>query len=55
MRVVLVTAPNGGVHGIPLTPDGKVVLVILSYATGWRLPGGGRKAGEDPREAIFTE
>lgn len=44
-----------GVHAVPLTPDGKVVLVTLSYAKGWRLPGGGRKADEDPREAILRE
>jgi hypothetical protein len=41
-----------GVHGIPLTPEGKVVLVTLSYAKGWRLPGGGRKGDEEPREAL---
>ena len=44
-----------GVHGVPLTPEGKVVLVTLSYAKGWRLPGGGRKADEDPFEAILRE
>jgi 8-oxo-dGTP pyrophosphatase MutT (NUDIX family) len=44
-----------GVHGIPLTPDGKVVLVTLSYAGGWRLPGGGLKAGEDPHKAMLRE
>jgi 8-oxo-dGTP pyrophosphatase MutT (NUDIX family) len=44
-----------GVHGIPLTPEGKVVLVTLSYAKGWRLPGGGLKAGEDPSKAILRE
>jgi 8-oxo-dGTP pyrophosphatase MutT (NUDIX family) len=44
-----------GVHGIPLTPEGKVVLVTLSYAKGWRLPGGGRKAAEKPREALLRE
>lgn len=44
-----------GVHAVPLTPEGKVVLVTLSYAKGWRLPGGGRKAGEEPREAILRE
>jgi 8-oxo-dGTP pyrophosphatase MutT (NUDIX family) len=43
------------VHGVPLTPDGKVVLVTLSYAKGWRLPGGGRKADEDPSAAILRE
>lgn len=44
-----------GVHGIPLTSAGKVVLVTLSYAKGWRLPGGGLKAGEDPREGMLRE
>jgi 8-oxo-dGTP pyrophosphatase MutT (NUDIX family) len=44
-----------GVHGIPLTQEGKVVLVTLSYATGWRLPGGGRKAAEEPRQALLRE
>jgi 8-oxo-dGTP pyrophosphatase MutT (NUDIX family) len=44
-----------GVHGIPVTPEGKIVLVTLSYAKGWRLPGGGRKADEDAREAILRE
>jgi ADP-ribose pyrophosphatase YjhB (NUDIX family) len=43
------------VHGVPLTPDGKVVLVTLSYANGWRLPGGGRKANEVPSAAILRE
>jgi 8-oxo-dGTP pyrophosphatase MutT (NUDIX family) len=32
-----------------------VVLVTLSYAKGWRLPGGGRKADEDPFAAILRE
>lgn len=44
-----------GVHAIPLTPEGKLVLVTLSYAKGWRLPGGGRKADEDPVAAILRE
>ena len=44
-----------GAHAIPLTPDGKVVLVTLSYARGWRLPGGGVKAGEDPEAAVLRE
>lgn len=51
-----VTRPRThGVHAIPLTPEGKVVLVTLSYAKGWRLPGGGRKADEDPVAAILRE
>lgn len=32
-----------------------MVLVTLSYAKGWRLPGGGRKSDEDPVEAILRE
>jgi 8-oxo-dGTP pyrophosphatase MutT (NUDIX family) len=44
-----------GVYGIPLTPEGKVVLVTLSYAEGWRLPGGGVKADECFREALLRE
>lgn len=44
-----------GVHGIPLTPHGKVVLVTLSYAKGWRLPGGGQKAGEESCDAMLRE
>ncbi len=44
-----------GVHGIPLTPNGKVVLVTLSYAKGWRLPGGGQKTSEESRDAMLRE
>lgn len=44
-----------GVHAIPLTPEGDVVLVRLTYAPGWRLPGGGRKAGEPPEHAVVRE
>lgn len=44
-----------GVHALPLTADGKVVLVRLTYAPGWRVPGGGRKRGEDPEAAILRE
>jgi 8-oxo-dGTP pyrophosphatase MutT (NUDIX family) len=47
--------PTRGVHGIPLTPDGKVVLVMLSYAKGWRLPGGGVKKGEDQLAGMLRE
>jgi 8-oxo-dGTP pyrophosphatase MutT (NUDIX family) len=43
------------VHGIPLTTEGKVVLVTLSYARRWRLPGGGKKAAEDSRAAMLRE
>jgi 8-oxo-dGTP pyrophosphatase MutT (NUDIX family) len=44
-----------GVHGIPLTPDGRLVLVTLSYAKGWRLPGGGVKGSEVGPNAMLRE
>ena len=44
-----------GAHGIALTPERRIVLVRLRYAPGWRVPGGGRAAGEDPKEAALRE
>jgi 8-oxo-dGTP pyrophosphatase MutT (NUDIX family) len=44
-----------GAHALALTPDRKAILVKLRYATGWRLPGGGRGEDEDPREAVLRE
>lgn len=44
-----------GVHAIPLTPEGWIVLVKLTYAPGWRLPGGGRRADEPPEDAVLRE
>ncbi|MGZ2410876.1 8-oxo-dGTP pyrophosphatase MutT (NUDIX family) [Sphingomonas sp. F9_3S_D5_B_2] len=44
-----------GAHAVALTPEGKVILVRLRYATGWRVPGGGRKAREDPEQAVLRE
>ena len=46
---------RSGVHAVPLTAAGKVVLVRLSYAPGWRLPGGGYKRGEAPEQAMLRE
>ena len=46
---------RAGVHAIALTAHGTVVLVKLTYAPGWRLPGGGRKRGEAPVEAMLRE
>jgi 8-oxo-dGTP pyrophosphatase MutT (NUDIX family) len=40
---------------VPLTAEGRVVLVRLSYAKGWHLPGGGRKRGEEPEQAVLRE
>lgn len=57
-RVALwkVTGPaRAGVHAVPLTGGGKVVLVRLTYAPGWRIPGGGRKRGEAPEQAMLRE
>ena len=44
-----------GAHALALTPERKLILVKLRYASGWRLPGGGRDASEDPREAVLRE
>lgn len=56
-RLVWAVAGPGrpGVHAIALTERGTVVLVKLTYAPGWRLPGGGRKRGEAPVEAMLRE
>jgi 8-oxo-dGTP pyrophosphatase MutT (NUDIX family) len=44
-----------GAHALALTPERKLILVKLRYAEGWRLPGGGRRADEDPRGAVLRE
>jgi ADP-ribose pyrophosphatase YjhB (NUDIX family) len=44
-----------GAHALAFTPQGRVILVRLRYAPGWRLPGGGRGANEDPRDAVLRE
>jgi 8-oxo-dGTP pyrophosphatase MutT (NUDIX family) len=44
-----------GVHAVALTPSGEVVLVRLSYAPGWRLPGGGRGRREEEEAAMLRE
>ena len=44
-----------GAHAVALTPHGRLILVKLRYAQGWRLPGGGRDAAEDPAEAALRE
>lgn len=46
---------SAGVHAVALTPENRIVLVTLSYARGWRLPGGGRKVGEGDEEAMLRE
>lgn len=51
----LFTGRPAGVHGVPLTAAGEVVLVKLTYARGWRLPGGGKHKAETPEEAIVRE
>ena len=44
-----------GVHSVALTPEGEIVLVRLSYARGWRLPGGGVEEGEADEGAALRE
>src|SRR4051812_33478785 len=44
-----------GAHALAFTPERKVILVLLRYARGWRLPGGGRKESEHPRDAVLRE
>jgi 8-oxo-dGTP pyrophosphatase MutT (NUDIX family) len=44
-----------GAHALALTPEGKVILVRLRYASGWRLPGGGRQPTEPPLDAALRE
>ena len=44
-----------GAHAIALTPAGRVVLVRLRYARGWRLPGGGRRTDETLEQAVLRE
>jgi ADP-ribose pyrophosphatase YjhB (NUDIX family) len=51
-----ITRPHTqGVHAVPLTSDGGIVLVRLTYRSGWHLPGGGRKKGESERDAVLRE
>lgn len=44
-----------GVLAVPLTPAGRLVLVRLTYAGGWHLPGGGFGRNEDPQAAALRE
>ena len=44
-----------GAHAYALTPERKLILVKLRYASGWRVPGGGRKHGEYAQAAVIRE
>ncbi|MEA3041863.1 MAG: hypothetical protein QOC65_1352 [Sphingomonadales bacterium] len=44
-----------GVLAVPLTAEGKLVLVRLTYARGWHLPGGGVGRHEDAQAAALRE
>ena len=44
-----------GAHAVALTPEGRLVLVKLRYAPGWRVPGGGRDESEDACDAALRE
>jgi ADP-ribose pyrophosphatase YjhB (NUDIX family) len=50
-----VTGYPAGAHALPIRADGRIVLVRLTYARGWRLPGGGLKKNEHPRDAAIRE
>ena len=49
------TGKPRGVHAVALTPAGRVVLVKLTYAPGWRPPGGGYKKSESAAQAVLRE
>ena len=44
-----------GAHAVALTPGNRLILVKLRYASGWRLPGGGRAAREPAMDAALRE
>lgn len=44
-----------GVLALPLTAEGKLVMVQLTYAPGWQLPGGGVRRGESLRDGALRE
>lgn len=44
-----------GAHAVALTREGRLILVKLRYAAGWRLPGGGRAEWEEPAQAALRE
>lgn len=44
-----------GAHAVALTPEGRIVLVKLRYASGWAVPGGGRAESEDSAVAALRE
>lgn len=50
-----ITGRPAGVHALPITESGRIVLVRLTYAPGWRLPGGGLKRREAPADGILRE
>lgn len=51
-----VTRPHTtGVHGVALTPEGRLILVRLTYRPGWHLPGGMLDRGETEKEGVLRE
>lgn len=49
------TGQPGAVHALALTPERRIVLVKLTYAPDWRLPGGGCKRSETAEQAVVRE
>ncbi|HYJ29539.1 MAG TPA: NUDIX domain-containing protein [Allosphingosinicella sp.] len=44
-----------GALAVPLTPEGQLILIRLTYARGWRVPGGGIGRGEGAEAAALRE
>lgn len=49
------TGRPAGAHALAFTHGGKLVLVKLTYAEGWRVPGGGVGRNETAERAILRE
>lgn len=55
-RLWALTRPDvDGAHAVAITPAGRIILVKLSYARGWHLPGGGRKPRESAEQNVLRE
>lgn len=57
LAVLRLTTPGYrvGVLVVATRPDGRVLLVDQPYLTGWSLPGGNLRRGEDPHDGAVRE